>query len=112
MDIGFELETLHRGPARDASASRWVPAPEWPVLRDRLSAAWAARRAMLAAINPAARRGGSFNRLTARALAAPGCGESGNCSFPVNPRLSGNGKPGDGMDTPLAGDLQTGDRGQ
>jgi hypothetical protein len=112
MDIGFELETLHRAPVRDAAASRWAPEPEWPVLRDRLSAAWAARRAMLAAINPAARRGGSFNRLAVRALPAPGGGESRYCSFPVNPRLSGNSKPGDGMDTPLAGDSQTGDRGQ
>mgnify|MGYP003544383872 FL=1 len=112
MDIGFELETLHRAPYREALASRRAAAPEWPLLRDRLSAGCAARRAMLAAVNLAASRGGSFNRFSARALAAQ-TGDGGDRSSPpVNLTLSANGKPGDGIAASFAGDSLTGDRGQ
>jgi hypothetical protein len=112
MDIGFEIETLHRECAGEQPASRRSVAPEWTALRDRLNAGWAARRALLARLDPCAPRTGSFNRPSARALAAQANGADEQASSSVNLTLSANCKPGDGMEVPPAGSLLAGDRGQ
>jgi hypothetical protein len=104
---GFGQESWHTG-----LGCRDNDRPEWHVLRARLSAAYAARRAIsphaggqqgAAGSGPA----GSFDAPSARRIAGY---EHGSMS--VNPTVSGNRNPEPDMGVSAAGTKLTGSRGQ
>jgi hypothetical protein len=102
MDIGFDHNAM-----RQAQSTGGCPAaPDWPLLRARLDAAWAARRALCHAAAHAASPRGSFNPATARAIV--GLGQS---SLSVNPTALGNRKPNEDIDAAVAGASLAGGRG-
>jgi hypothetical protein len=102
MDLGFDPNAWPRDSAADARNG----APEWLALRDRMGAAWSARRALAMCATASAIRSGSFNRTSAAAVAGLDA-----LQFHVNPNALGNGKPDHASNDPAAEAILTGGRG-
>ncbi len=109
MDLSFEqsLWTNDDATAEQAgSESVDSKAPEWDVLQARLSAALAARDAMLSADSAIYETSGSFQRQTARILAT-----FQKSSHAVNPTALGNGKVNGGNSELVVGESLADGRG-
>jgi hypothetical protein len=109
MDLSFEQNLWQNGAVADdqsGSESGEFSAPEWHVLRARLSAALAARDALLAADCAINQASGSFQKQTARILAT-----FQKSSRLVNPTALGNGKVNGGIDDLVVGESLADARG-
>ena len=106
MDLGFDLNELHRNASRKAFAGDCLLAPEWHELMPRLFAGWSARREMMRSCKNESLRRGNFDPASAQVLA-----KIVHDSRAVNQAASGNRKPEGGICIRLAGNFQSGDRG-
>lgn len=106
MDLGFTTQDLHHGTCAGRQPSDYSYAPDWQDLASRLHAGWATRRELLGAAGSHAFRSGHFDAASAETLNG-----FNYASRRVNPTASGNRKPGEGIDIPVAGDSESGARG-
>ena len=110
MDIGFKSDLWLQATAAQAIAratgGESGNAPEWLELRERLGAAWSARRELGFGERNSAERCGSFDQTSASALA-----HFDAASPAVNPIALGNRKSRGGNDGEYAGETTPGGRG-